>query len=120
MEEAKRPNFSVVHMGINCGSEENARSAAQLFAGLFGFDYQEGRSSILAGNSTMELMKSVGRGTHGHIAIGTDDVDAAEAYLREKGCDFVEESRTTKDGHTLALYFRGEVAGFALHLVRNS
>ena len=104
MEEAKRPNFSVVHMGINCGSEENARTAAQLFAG----------------NSTMELMKSAGRGTHGHIAIGTDDVDAAEAYLREKGCDFVEESRTTKDGHTLALYFRGEVAGFALHLVRNS
>lgn len=120
MEEVKRPNFSVVHMGINCGSEENARSAAQLFAELFGFDYQEGRSSIFTGNSTMELMKGTGRGSHGHIAIGTDDVDAAEVYLREKGCAFVEASRTTEEGHTIALYFRDEVAGFALHLVRNS
>ncbi len=105
--------FEVKHIGINCGSEEEALKAAKVFEAMFGFDYAVGNSSIFAGGKSIEIMKSNGRGKYGHIAIGTNTLPRAVAYFRNKGIAFAEETLTEK-----AVYFQDEIAGFAVHLVQ--
>lgn len=59
-------------------------------------------------------------GVHGHIAIGTNDVDRAVYQLEKRGVAFDEASRKVDpDGHTTLIYFKEEIGGFALHLVKN-
>ena len=105
--------FEVKHVGLNCENEEEALAAAKLFAGMFGFDYAAGNSSIFAGNKSIEIMKSKGRGKYGHIAVGTNTLPRAIAYFKNKGIAFAEDTITDK-----AAYFADEIAGFAIHLVQ--
>ena len=44
-------------------------------------------------------MKKIGRGTNGHIAIGTNSVARAKNYLESvKGAKFIEDSAVIKNG----------------------
>lgn len=110
--------FELKHIGINCANEEAAVQTAKLFCTVFGFDYKAGNSSIFAG-SAVECMKQPYLGSLGHIAIGTNNVERAEAYLRRQGIAFNEDSRKcSPKGKTVAIYLREEFAGFAVHLVQ--
>ena len=80
---------------------------------MFGFDYAAGNSSIFAGNKSIEIMKSKGRGKYGHIAVGTNTLPRAIAYFKNKGIAFAEDTITDK-----AAYFADEIAGFTIHLVQ--
>lgn len=66
--------FSLDHVGINCGSEAEADRLARTLCDMFGFAYQMGNSSVQALHA-VECTKTPGRGTHGHIAIATSNVD---------------------------------------------
>jgi catechol 2,3-dioxygenase-like lactoylglutathione lyase family enzyme len=59
-------------------------------------------------------------GTHGHIAMGVSSTERAMAYFKALGYEFDEES-VTYDAHGDAkfAYFKGEFAGFGVHLVNN-
>ena len=70
------------------------------------------------GNKEFEIMKKPGRGTHGHIAILTNNVDRAIYHLSQRGVKFDMDSKNVKDGKTVAIYFADEIAGFAFHLVQ--
>jgi 2-dehydro-3-deoxyphosphogluconate aldolase/(4S)-4-hydroxy-2-oxoglutarate aldolase len=110
--------FSVVHLGINAKNEEEAARAAKLFETLFGFAVKPGNSSIFAGEG-LEIMKSPYLGTHGHIAIGTNTVTRAHAFLERAGFTFLPESaKTGAKGALIAVYLKDEIAGFAIHLVQ--
>lgn len=110
--------FELKHIGINCANEEAAVQTAKLFCTVFGFDYKAGNSSIFAG-SAVECMKQPYLGSLGHIAIGTNNVERAEAYLRRQGIAFNEDSRKCNPkGKTVAIYLQEEFAGFAVHLVQ--
>ena len=110
--------FELKHIGINCANEEAAIQTAKLFCTVFGFDYKAGNSSIFAG-SAVECMKQPYLGSLGHIAIGTNNVERAEAYLRRQGIAFNEDSRKcSPKGKTVAIYLQEEFAGFAVHLVQ--
>ena len=75
-----------------------------------------GNSSIFAGEA-VEVMKSPFLGQKGHIAIKTNSVDRAIAYLSEMGVTFDESTRKTgSKGETKAIYLTGEIGGFAIHL----
>ena len=65
------------------------------------------------------MKKPDARGTNGHIAIGTNSVDRAIYHLGRQGVEFIEESRVldTK-GKTKAIYIKGEIGGFAIHLMQ--
>lgn len=119
-EEAVRTmlGFNLRHIGVNCESEEAAVTVADTFDNLFGFAKKVGNSSVFAGVE-VEAMKSVGRGTHGHIAIGTNSVARAKNYLETvKGVKFIEESASYKNDKLTAIYLEGEIGGFAVHLVQ--
>ena len=61
-------------------------------------------------------MKGNGRGTAGHIAIKVNDCDKALEYFKSRGMTPVEETRKVENGRTVFIYFKEEIAGFAIHL----
>jgi len=64
-------------------------------------------------------MKGSGRGTHGwYIAIHTNSIPRAMAYLARKGVSFDLSSAKENNGVMNAVYLTDEVGGFALHLLR--
>lgn len=105
------------HVGINSAGEDEAASLAGTLCGLFGLEYKPGNSSIFAGKE-FEIMKSMGKGTHGHIAISTNDVDRAVYHLGRAGATFDESTRTEDEKGTKFIYLNGEFGGFAIHLIR--
>ena len=104
--------FSLAHVGINCENEVEAQRAAKTLCAFFGFEYKPGNSSIFAG-SAVECMKTPYLGANGHIAIATNSIDRAVYHLSRQGVEFDASTRKPK-----AIYLKGEVGGFALHLVQ--
>ncbi len=108
-----------VHMGINNDSKEEAVKAAKMFSLMFGLSLRETSKSIFAGDA-FEIMNGKGPGKHGHIAIKTHFVDRAMAYFKRMGFEFDESTVTydDKSGKPKFVYFKEEIAGFAIHLVQ--
>ena len=106
------------HIGINCADEAEAAKTAEVLGSLLSMAVKPGNSSIFVGKKEFEIMKKPGRGTHGHIAILTNNVDRAIYHLGRRGVKFDMDSKNVKDGKTIAIYLADEVAGFAIHLVQ--
>ena len=64
---------------------------AKKISALMGWPIKEGNSSNFVGTG-YELMKKQGRGTNGHIAIGTNSVPRAKWHLEQRGFKFIEDS----------------------------
>jgi 2-dehydro-3-deoxyphosphogluconate aldolase/(4S)-4-hydroxy-2-oxoglutarate aldolase len=105
------------HVVINSGTPEQALADAKAIAKLMGWPVKEGNSSDFAGTG-FELMKKQGRGAHGHIAIGCNNVARAKWHLEQRGYAFDEDSAALKNGKLNAIYLKDEIAGFAFHLVQ--
>jgi 2-dehydro-3-deoxyphosphogluconate aldolase/(4S)-4-hydroxy-2-oxoglutarate aldolase len=108
--------FELAHIGVNAGSEDEARDIAGLFALAFGFEPKDGSSSIFAG-SAVEVMKKPYLGRNGHIAVKTNSLARARAYLAANGinCDD-STAKTDAKGKIAAVYLEKEFGGFAVHL----
>ena len=112
-------NFRIKHVGINSKDEAEAKKTATLLCSIFDFDYNDTELSVFTG-SAVEVMKFMGRGNLGHVAIGADNVDRAEYYLRQRGFSFDESTRRVDaSGRTTFLYLKDEIGGFAFHLTKN-
>ena len=105
------------HIGINSGNPEQAMKDAQLICKLLGWPVIDGHSSTFVGTG-FEMMKKPFRGTHGHIAIGCNNINRAKWHLERRGFVFDEESAIDKDGKLKAIYLQDELAGFAFHLLQ--
>jgi 2-dehydro-3-deoxyphosphogluconate aldolase/(4S)-4-hydroxy-2-oxoglutarate aldolase len=113
----KMLGFKLAHVGINCANKEEATKGAKLLCTLFGFEYKEGNSSTFTG-SEFELMHAPYLGTNGHIAISTNFVDRAMAYLAKQGIEFnYETAKYDAKGNIKVIYLKDEICGFAIHLV---
>ena len=110
--------LKLLHVGINTDNEEEAMKVANLIGSLLNMKVAPGNSSIFVGSKEFEIMKKPGRGTHGHIAIGCNNVDRAIYHLSQRGVKFDLDSKVVKNGKTIACYFADEIAGFAFHLVQ--
>lgn len=111
--------FKIKHVGINSADATEAENTADTFDKLFGFTKKIGNSSIFAGKG-VEVMKSKGRGEHGHLAIGTNNVDRAVYHLERKGFKFDESSFSyDAQGHLKVAYLADEIGGFGVHLGLN-
>ncbi|HZK11664.1 MAG TPA: bifunctional 4-hydroxy-2-oxoglutarate aldolase/2-dehydro-3-deoxy-phosphogluconate aldolase [Atribacterota bacterium] len=109
--------FEFAHLGINEKNEDQALNSASLLSSLFYFSIKEETSSIFAG-SGFEFVKNRFLGKHGHIAIATNDIYRAIAYLKKKGISVLPETAKEKDGKLKAIYIAQEVSGFAIHLLQ--
>lgn len=109
--------FEIRHVGINCDDENEAVKVAQRFATLFGWPVKLGNSSVFAGTQ-VEAMKTQYLGQKGHIAVATNSVARAKAYLESLGVEFNEDAQTIKNGKYVAAYLKEEIGGFAVHLLQ--
>ena len=109
--------FELIHVGINGTSAEDSLANAKLLSGMFGMPVKEGNSSDFVGTA-FEVMKSKGRGTHGHIALSTFSVERALAWMSTFGIKPVEDSIKRKNGYISIAYLDREIMGFSLHLNR--
>ncbi len=105
------------HIGMNTPSAEDAAATASLIARLFSLPVKEGNSSNFVGTQ-FEVMKKQYLGAHGHLAIGTNFIERAIAYYERKGITFLQETNVEKNGKRVAIYFKDEIAGYALHLLQ--
>lgn len=107
------------HVGINGESSENAEQIAALFSNVFGLEYRPGNSSVFAGN-IIEVTRRPFPGKNGHIALGVDSIEEAEAYFSSIGHPFVESTiKRNSEGLINAVYVEGDFGGFAVHLLKN-
>lgn len=109
--------FELAHVGVNCGSEEEASETAGTFAGVFGLPTKDGNSSVFAG-TMLEAMKQPYLGTHGHIAVKANQIDRAVSYLESQSVEMAPETAKHKDGKLQAIYLKKEIGGFAIHLLQ--
>jgi len=109
--------FEFAHLGINEESKDTALNSANLLSHLFYFPVKKGDSSIFVGSS-FEVIKNHYLGKHGHIAIATNNIHRAIAYLKKKDISVLPETAKEKDGKLKAIYIDQEVSGFAIHLLQ--
>lgn len=109
--------FELRHIGINASGEEEAQKTAAAFEKMFGFMKKDSNSSVFAGTA-VEVMKTPYLGTHGHIAIGTNYLKRAIYHMTLQGFEFDMDTAKYKDGEMTAVYLKGEIGGFAVHLVQ--
>jgi 2-dehydro-3-deoxyphosphogluconate aldolase/(4S)-4-hydroxy-2-oxoglutarate aldolase len=110
--------FELRHVGINASDENKANGIANTFESMFGFKRKEGNSSIFAGKG-LEIMKTPYLGAKGHIAIQTNYIERAIYHLSKQGYLFdMDTAKYDAKGNMVAIYFKDEVGGFAVHLVQ--
>lgn len=115
----KMLGFELTHIGINAGSEEQGNAIMKLFTGLFGFSEKVGEKSNFSGDRIEIMKKADAPGTNGHLAIGTNYIHRAVAYLKAQGFKFKEDSKVVNEkGELCAIYLAEEIGGFGVHLVQ--
>lgn len=110
--------FELKHIGINMEKEDDARTLAGDFSDIFSFPVNEIPISFFVGRG-IEVMKSNARGTLGHMAIATNNIERAVYHLTKRGYEFDEASATYgDDGKLKLIYLTKEMGGFGVHLAR--
>jgi len=111
--------YTLAHVGINCEDEPQTHAVAKLFCALFGVEYKPSNTVVFAGSMVEAMTPMPGRGTNGHIAIGTNSVERAMYQLKMQGVGFREETiKKDAKGNIKAIYLDIDVNGFALHLLQ--
>ena len=108
--------FTVMYVGTNAKGDEAAIKAAQLLSSMFGFVSMNGTNSIFTGDST-EALKASAPGAHLHIAVGTNSIARAVAWLERNGIE-IDHAGAKKDakGGMIAVCLKETILGFAVHL----
>ena len=108
--------FKLAHVAVNCGDEKQAKAVADMFTKAFNFSQREIPVSYFC-TDEIEVMKNSDRGTMGHIAIKTNYVDKAVAYLERQGIELdYDSARYDEKGKMNFIYLKEEYCGFAVHL----
>ncbi len=109
--------FRIKHIGIRTDSAEEAAATAEMLAVLFGLSGTRATDTAVWAGDLFEVMKSDARGARGHVAMQTDDVEAAMEALRARGVGFQEDTiRRNAEGKIIFVYLDKEIAGFMFHL----
>ena len=110
--------FEFAHVGLNLPDAAASLALARQFSDLFRFPVKEGNSSNFAG-AGLEINKRPGRGAHGHLAVTTNSMPRALAYLRRRGVAIdMESAKQDAAGKLAAVYLKDEFGGFAAHLLQ--
>lgn len=109
--------FDLAHIGINAADAQEALEVSKKFSSIFGLPLKEGNSSNFTG-TCIEVNKGVGLGKNGHIAIKTNSIARAMAYLERNGVEIDMDTAKFSDGAMIAVYLKEEIGGFAVHLLQ--
>ena len=103
--------YKLAHIGINTESATDAADLANTLCAMFDLAPRHGEKSEFAG-SLVECLKTPYLGKHGHIALKTEDLEAAVADLKAKGYSFnMDTAAYTENGKLKNIYLDGEFGG---------
>ncbi len=108
--------LKLAHVGINANDYDDHTNVSKQLELLTMCEQKEGNSSSFVGE--FEIMKEPFKGTNGHIAMSTLNVDRANAYFESKGFSFDMSTAKYKGDQLTVVYFKEEIGGFAYHLVQ--
>lgn len=110
--------FDLAHVGINMPDPDSSLDVARKLSCMFNLPLKEGNSSNFAG-TVIEVLKSMGLGKNGHIAIKTNNINRAIAYLERKGISvYMSTAKGPQGGAVTSVYLKEEIGGFAIHLLQ--
>lgn len=110
--------FDLAHIGINMPDADSALDVSKTIATMFNLPLKEGNSSNFAGKG-IEVNKAMGLGKNGHVAIKTNSIPRAVAYLERNGIEVdMNTAKGPEGGPIIAVYLKGEFGGFAFHLLQ--
>lgn len=110
--------FELAHIDINMPDADSSLSVTKKFYQIFNFTLKKGNNSNFAGTG-IEVNKSIGLGKNEHIAIKTNSIPRAIAYLERNG--FRVDMTTAKGpagGPIVSVYIKEEIGGFTVHLLQ--
>ena len=114
-----RPVYRIKHIGINHPDAASALETAEKLSILFDLPLNRETGTRIFAGDLFELKKNCDRGTAGHIALQTEDLEATVEYLVGKGIGILENTiRRGEDGRINFVFLDLELAGFAFHLER--
>jgi len=92
-------------------------SSSSLFANAFNFELKMKNSSNFAGTG-IEVNKTMGLGSNGHIAIKTTIWKGRSITSRRRASKWMKPQQSTKhkEDRLIAIYLNNEIGGFAIHL----
>ena len=112
-------DIKIHHIGINSDTA-CANASAEAFAAILGLATRETDISVWCGDR-IEIMTAPIKGSVGHIALSVNYVDRAVYHLGRRGLTFdLSTAKYDKAGDMTFVYAENEIAGFAVHLVKNS
>lgn len=117
--EKKVPKYRIKHVGLNNPDNESAWEATNILCRVFDLEPLDETSTHIFAGDLFEVKKNYSRGKYGHIAMQTDDVEAAIEHLASKGIGILKDSvRRDKNGKITFVYLDldFEVCGFSFHL----
>ena len=109
--------LEIVHIGVNCENEAQAKAEGAQLAKLFALPVHDHGPKCDFIGDMFEVMKAPGRGAKGHIAIGTRDIVRAKFHMELRGFEFDEPMLNDK-GKMNAVYLKNDIAGYAIHLLQ--
>lgn len=110
--------FELLHVGVNTADAADAANVANTFADLLSIPVIEYPGAFFAG-TMFEIVKGPFLGKNGHIAIQTSDIERAVHHFQCKGAELDMNSAVRNDkGDLIAIYFKEQIGGFAIHLRR--
>ena len=109
--------FEVAHIGINQEDDKESIALAHSFNTAFNFPIKEGNSSNFVSDA-IEITRSRFLGKNGHIAVRTNNISRAIAFLKRKGIDVDMSTAKSKGDRVTAVYLKDEFGGFAVHLLQ--
>lgn len=115
--------FELAHVGLNAGDAGEAGSVAEALAAAFACSWSEDTGACWVGEM-FEVMKGVGRGRAGHIAVRTHSIPRALAFLSrhrvavDTASAYPQGSDPYTPGSARSVFLSGEFCGLAVHLVQ--
>ena len=110
--------FDMAHIGINAADADASLGIAKALSSIFNMALKEGNSSNFAGPG-IEVVKGGTLGTNGHIAIQTNSIPRAIAYLERNGVEVdMGSAKGPAGGPMVAVFLKDEIGGFAIHLLQ--
>lgn len=111
--------MKIGHIGINSQDAAAAKTTAELFSSITGNAIERESDKGMFVGGDFEIMKFMGVGKCGHIALTVNSVDRAVYHLSRRSMAFDESTATFDgDGTRKFIYLKDEIGGFGVHLLQ--
>lgn len=111
-------DLHISHIGINAATDEEVEEIVGLFSSLMGLRREVSAPiSVFAGTLVEVMRPGASRGEKGHIGFYVNDIPAALRWFGERGLEADPTLQVLNpDGSIRLVYFKRQIAGFAIHL----